>query len=379
MQAYGRRVGVVVGEVENVGVTAVLCLDDVDAVVQGVETFGLAFGFDVSLVAEALDADAHGVLVADAIGEDRNLLALLEVDTRGVLVEVVGVARLHTLLNCFAALVALEGADAELRAIVRVADIAGQLACEGVGAEGDVGIRDARFQFAAESIGEERVGGLLGFVELHLCAADEIVLARVHGKAYAVYLVRAVLAKFYAGGLFGEAEILLVGHLHPSGGRIGRAVFHGDFAEATVAAVRAGDVGQVVNVGRVDEGVGEGDGEFRRTAVPDGVVVRAVVAVVGLGNALVGGVLLAGLRALHGNLGVALDRVDGCVAALLKGQRLSGAVCHSHEDFARARLGAIPIVSLDFPTARFAFADSKPRRLSFRPLRCEGVGGRGGE
>ena len=33
VQAYGRRVGVVVGEVEDVGVTAVLCLDDVDAVV----------------------------------------------------------------------------------------------------------------------------------------------------------------------------------------------------------------------------------------------------------------------------------------------------------------------------------------------------------
>ena len=44
--------------------------------------------------------------------------------------------------------------------------------------------------------------------------------------------------------MFGEAEILLVGHFHPSGGRIGRAVFHGDLAKATVAAVRAGDVGQ---------------------------------------------------------------------------------------------------------------------------------------
>ena len=278
---------VVVGKVAHVGVTAVRSLHQVQAVVQREVAGGLAFPVDVGGGAEVGDAEAHGVVLADARSEDANLVAGFEVDARGVLIGVVAARKLVDVIHVLTRFVATELAYAELGGVAALDEFRGQLTQVGVRNACHVGSRHAVLELVAEVVGEIlrhlHVGALVLLVERHFGAAGKVVLTRFHRDAHLLHIVHAFAAEVDGRGRRAEAQVLRRS-LVEEGGVGSERILHLHFAEVAVVVARSRCINKVVHVRCLLERVSQGEGEaaFAVGRVPH----RVVVAVVGELNAL---------------------------------------------------------------------------------------------
>ena len=133
--------------VADIAVAARGSLDDVHAIRKRISAGGL----EIVALAEAVNAE-HGSHGGDALDEDGECLALLEVDARGIFVGAVRIGVLQLIAERIDRLVGLVFPDAVFRGIVAGEHVADELPHKGVGNLLSIGSLDAIGKLGAEGV-----------------------------------------------------------------------------------------------------------------------------------------------------------------------------------------------------------------------------------